>query len=79
MPKGIYDRRASSWMPPPRVVDPPELVERIREVYGSGKTMRETALECRLCVPCHRTYDAARRRETGERTIPARLRGEENV
>jgi len=28
----------------------------------------------RLCQPCHRTYDASRRRATGEPTIPARLR-----
>jgi hypothetical protein len=26
----------------------------------------------RLCVSCHRTYDAARRRQTGERTSPVR-------
>jgi len=26
----------------------------------------------RMCVPCHRTYDAARRRLTGERTSPPR-------
>ena len=25
----------------------------------------------RLCVPCHRQYDSARRRETGMRTMPA--------
>lgn len=26
----------------------------------------------RLCVPCHRRFDAARRRETGRRTSPTR-------
>ena len=26
----------------------------------------------RMCVPCHRRYDAARRRLTGERTSPRR-------
>jgi hypothetical protein len=43
MPKGIYDRPASAWTPPLRADDPPELVERVREVYGAGHSMRETA------------------------------------
>lgn len=33
----------------------------------------------RLCVGCHRKFDAARRRLTGERTMPAHLRGDEDV
>lgn len=32
-----------------------------------------------MCVPCHRKFDAARRRLTGRGTIPDRLRGEGNV
>jgi hypothetical protein len=29
----------------------------------------------RMCVSCHRRYDIARRAQTGDRTIPPRLRG----
>lgn len=158
MPKGVYDRAASAWTPPPMAEYPPELVARVREVYAAGHTMRETAeivgttvkvlqrlmprhgidrrgtvkrnqrgeanhswrgdaagykavhlrvaaergkpsecSECgrtddgtryewanltgnyhdtsdyaRMCVPCHRRYDAARRRLTGECTSPRR-------
>jgi len=43
MPKGVYDRSASAWRPKPRAEYPPELVERVRLVYGTGRTMRETA------------------------------------
>ncbi len=31
-----------------------------------------TADYARMCVPCHRKFDAARRRLTGERTSPRR-------
>ena len=158
MPKGIYDRAASNWSPPPPAEYPAELVTRVRELYESGLTMRETAEQAgttvkvlqrlmprngiarrkaakrhqlghenhawrgedagyqalhlrvesargkpslcercgiadpklryewanltgkytyitdyeRMCVSCHRQFDAARRAETGERTSPIR-------
>lgn len=159
VPKGIYDREASRWEPRSRDY-PPELVQRVRELYESGMTIREVqevigsgvkvqrlmtrcgiprrptikrnqngpqnsywkgdeasyaALHLRvvvargrptlcdrcgqddpdaryewanvsgdyhdiagyerMCVPCHRPFDAARRRETGESTRPESLRG----
>lgn len=43
MPKGVYDRASSSWTPPPRAEYPPELVARVRDLYSSGLSMRETA------------------------------------
>ena len=43
MPKGIYDRDASAWTPPPRKEYSPELVARVRELYEAGHTMREVA------------------------------------
>jgi hypothetical protein len=43
MPKGQYDRATSNWRPYDRPEDPPELVERVRETYQAGHTMRETA------------------------------------
>jgi len=43
MPKGVYDRAASRWTPPPKAVDPPELVARVRELYAAGHSMREVA------------------------------------
>ena len=43
MPKGQYDRSASKWTPPPRAVDPPELVEAVRSAYEGGMSMREVA------------------------------------
>lgn len=33
----------------------------------------------RMCVSCHRSYDAARRREIGRSTIPLGLRGDSYV
>ncbi|HWO64585.1 MAG TPA: hypothetical protein VNO31_31570 [Umezawaea sp.] len=50
MPKGIYDRSKSAWVPPPRANDPPELVERIRTLYESGLTIRQTADEIGVTV-----------------------------
>lgn len=159
MPKGIYDRDASQWTP--RFRDyPDDLVQRVRELYESGLTIREVQesvgagvkvqrlmercgiprrptikrdqtgarnsswkgddatyhalhlrvavergrpTQCercgqndpdaryewanvsgdyhdvadyqRMCVPCHRPFDAARRRETGTSTRPDFLRG----
>jgi hypothetical protein len=160
MPKGIYDRAASAWRPKPKKEYDPALVERVRDLYEAGHTMREVAELCgvsvkvlqtlmprhgiarrstakrnqrgpanhmwkgdaagyqalhlrveaergkpayctrcgvtggdgptryewanltgdyadvsdyaRMCVPCHRGYDADRRRLTGERTSPRR-------
>lgn len=43
VPKGIYDRSASAWSPPPRKQDDPELVAKVRELYEAGHTMREVA------------------------------------
>lgn len=43
MPKGQYDRSTSAWVPPPKRVYPPELVEQVRELYGAGHTMKEVA------------------------------------
>jgi len=158
MPKGIYDREASAWTPPPKKDYDPELVERVRHLYiDRGHSMAEVARLCgttikvlqrlmprhgiprrnsakrnqrgpanhmwkgddagyqalhlrveaargkpqkcmrcgvsgpgryewanltgeyadvndyaRMCLPCHRGYDADRRRLTGERTSPRR-------
>ena len=43
MPKGVYDRAASNWRPKPLATYPPELVEKVRELYNAGHTMREVA------------------------------------
>jgi|tagenome__1003787_1003787.scaffolds.fasta_scaffold20445951_2 hypothetical protein len=43
MPKGIYDRAASAWSPPPRREYDPALVAKVRELYEAGHTMREVA------------------------------------
>ncbi|WP_411102494.1 hypothetical protein [Streptomyces sp. cmx-4-9] len=43
MPKGIYDRAASQWQPPPTKDYDPELVAKVRELYEAGHTMREVA------------------------------------
>lgn len=43
MPKGVYDRSTSRWVPPPHAVYDPALVERVRELYQDGHTMREVA------------------------------------
>lgn len=43
MPKGVYDRSKSRWEPPPRAEYAPELVDKVRELYEAGHTMRETA------------------------------------
>lgn len=43
MPKGIYDRAASNWTPPPRAIYSDEIVAAVREAYESGMSMRETA------------------------------------
>lgn len=43
VPKGVYDRAASAWVPPPRAEYPPELVTKVRELYEAGHTMREVA------------------------------------
>lgn len=43
MPKGVYDRSTSAWKPPPPAEYAPELVERVRELYAAGHSMREVA------------------------------------
>jgi hypothetical protein len=43
MPKGQYDRASSAWSPKPLVEYPEDLVSKVRELYESGLTMRETA------------------------------------
>lgn len=50
MPKGVYDRSASAWRPPPAAEYPPELVALVRKLYGQGKTMREVAAEAGTTV-----------------------------
>lgn len=43
MPKGVYDRSTSRWQPPPRAEYPPDLVEKVRDLYAAGHTMAEVA------------------------------------
>ncbi|MFJ3878016.1 hypothetical protein ACIPW5_11205 [Streptomyces sp. NPDC090077] len=43
MPKGIYDRAPSAWKPKPKKDYDPALVEKVRELYAAGHTMREIA------------------------------------
>lgn len=43
MPKGVYDRSTSNWSPPPKAKYPPALVAKVRDLYESGHSMKETA------------------------------------
>lgn len=76
MPKGVYDRAASRWTPPARADYDPTLVEKVREVYEAGHTMRETAeivgTSIRVLQRLMPRHGIARRRavprdQTGER------------
>lgn len=75
MPKGIYDRSASKWAPPPQAEYPPELVDKVRELYEAGHSMKETAelagttiRVLQRLMPRHGIHrrKAAKRSQTGE-------------
>ena len=60
----------------PRVY-PQEIVDLICGMYRDGMTVAEIRQQAprgyaRMCVSCHRKFDAARRALTGRRTSPRR-------
>ncbi len=78
MPKGVYDRASSKWTPPARKKYPPELVDRVRELYESGLTMAETAAAAGTTVKVLQRlmprHGIARRR-----AVPRNQSGEKNA